>query len=313
MKRFLWISVVLMFFVGILSISCGKDSSTGPGDDETIVYNGITFVTIPGGTFRMGDIQGGGYDGERPVHDVTLNNFEMSIYEVTNTQYATFLNEALSTEDITASSSTVRGEVGEWKGQEYIDIDSEYCELHYNNGKFTVESGKGNNPVILVKWYGAKAFSHYYGFDLPTEAEWEFACRAGIETYFYTGNDLSSNGETSTDLDKSGWYWDNSDTGGDIPFTQPVGLKEPNAWGLYDMHGNVWELCHDLYEIEYYSSSPSENPTGSLDGTFRVSRGGSWGMSAKSCRSASRSMYWPDIGYNNLGFRVVRRPGGVTY
>ena len=125
---------------------------------------------------------------------------------------------------------------------------------------------------------------------LPTEAQWEYACRAGT-TGAYAG-----------DLDEMGWYWDNS--GDEI---HPVGQKKPNAWGLYDMHGNVWEWCKDWYSNSYVSNDKN-NPVGHSSGSFRVFRGGSWFNYASYCRVASRGYHSPGNRYYNLGFRVVLLP-----
>ncbi|MBQ4142723.1 MAG: formylglycine-generating enzyme family protein, partial [Thermoguttaceae bacterium] len=120
---------------------------------------------------------------------------------------------------------------------------------------------------------------------LPTEAQWEYACRAGT-TGAYAG-----------DLGEMGWY--GSSGGG----THPVGQKKPNAWGLYDMHGNVWEWCQDWYGS--YTTSPTSDPTGPNSGSYRVFRGGSWYSGAQFCRSAYRDWSAPDFRYVNLGFRLV--------
>jgi formylglycine-generating enzyme required for sulfatase activity len=164
-----------------------------------------------------------------------------------------------------------------------------------------VESGKKNHPIIEVTWYGAKAFALFYGFDLPTEAEWEYACRAGTTSIYYLGEDES-------DLARAGWYYGNANDG-----THPIGQKEPNSWGFCDMHGNVWEWCHDLYDIDYYSSSPSHNPAGAEDGPFRVVRGGGWFNDSGSCRSSNRNNIAHDADTDGLGLRVVRRESGITY
>ena len=138
--------------------------------------HGIPFVSIPGGTFRMGDIQGRGYDNEKPVHDVTLDGFEMSVYEITNAQYAVYLNAAKASNDIAIDTNSyyVSGVSGVHSGEYYYNFDS-CCfnsPIDYINDAFMVDQGKENHPAKYISWYGAKAFALYYGFDLPTEAEW---------------------------------------------------------------------------------------------------------------------------------------------
>ena len=161
-------------------------------------------------------------------------------------------------------------------------------------------------PVDDVSWEDAQKFIDKlnniyssYQYRLPTEAEWEYACRAG------------STGDYAGDLDNMGWYWKNSDSK-----THPVGQKQPNAWGLYDMHGNVYEWCQDQYISQYYASSPIIDPQGPIIdpqgpslGVFKISRGGCWGVAARACRSAARNYCqpWDSIGGGN-GFRLVRIP-----
>ena len=144
-----------------------------------------------------------------------------------------------------------------------------------------------------VTWDEAMAFCREINVRLPTEAEWEYACRAGTKTKFYTGN-------READLARAGWYETNS--GGK---TQTVGKKVPNAWGLYDIHGNVWEWCQDWYGEDYYQHSPSEDPQGPSSGEYRVVRGGSWNEDPDDCCSAYRYKMLPiSDGYKNQGFRV---------
>lgn len=127
-------------------------------------------------------------------------------------------------------------------------------------------------------------------YRLPTEAEWEYACRAGT-TGPYAGN-----------LDEMGWYYGNSGI-----YLRPVGQKKPNGFGLYDMHGNVYEWCMDWYSKNYYSHSPNADPTGPPTGSERVMRGGCWIIGdVESMRSASRRSFKPDVRNYILGFRVVR-------
>ncbi len=157
-------------------------------------------------------------------------------------------------------------------------------------------------PVESVSWEDAQEFigrlnelSEETGrvYRLPTEAEWEYACRGGTTTRYYFG-------DSSDELGEYAWYSGNSERR-----THSVGQKRPNAWGLYDLHGNVWEWCSDWYSGDYYANSPLEDPTGPESGSIRVYRGGSWDFTARSCRSAYRYGYWPGYRLHYLGFRVA--------
>ena len=136
------------------------------------------------------------------------------------------------------------------------------------------------------------------GYRLPTEAEWEYACRAGTKTKYHSG-------DAEDDLKKVGWYDANSDSR-----THAVGRKKPNAWGLYDMHGNVYQWCWDWYGKDYYQNSDKKDPEGKTSGTSRVLRGGDWNNDARFCRAAFRDVYAPDRSNSIIGFRVVRVPAG---
>ena len=152
-------------------------------------------------------------------------------------------------------------------------------------------------PVECVSWEKAQEFckkvSEKTGQSvrLPTDAEWEHACRAGTRTWYCTG-------DTEADLDRTAWYYKNSNN-----TTHPVGQKTANAWGLYDMHGNVWEWCADWFET--YKAEAAEDPQGPAQGTVRVLRGGSWGGSPGYCRSAFRVGSNPGFRDGFIGFRVV--------
>ena len=165
--------------------------------------------------------------------------------------------------------------------------------------------GKGN-PVEQVSWDEAQTFCKKVteltkvSVGLPTEAEWEYACRAGTTTEFYSG-DLDS------DLDRVAWYSANSKS-----TAHPVGQKEPNKFGLYDMHGNVWQWCQDLWDENYYANSPTENPQGPDHGAARLLRGGSWNSSPLLCRSARRGGLDPGPHDDFIGFRVVVVPAFRT-
>jgi formylglycine-generating enzyme required for sulfatase activity len=218
---------------------------------------GIKMVPIPGGTFEMGTNVGPGDD--KPVHSVTLSAFEMSATEITQGQYKAVMGT--------------------------------------NPSMFT---GDDNLPVENVSWNDAVAFCRALSqktggeFRLPTEAEWEYACRAGTTTVYNLG-------DAESDLARAGWYNSNSNS-----TTHPVGQKTPNSWGLYDMHGNVWEWCNDWYAT--YSSDSVTNPTGPSTGSSHLRRGGCWHNYAWFCRSANRGGGAPaEGGSDYTGFRVVCR------
>jgi formylglycine-generating enzyme required for sulfatase activity len=154
-------------------------------------------------------------------------------------------------------------------------------------------------PVDTVSWFDAQAFIAQLNkvegrkkYRLPTEAEWEYACRAGSTTRFCFGN-------YSPELEEYAWYIANSER-----TTHPVGQKRPNAWGLYDMHGNVWEWCQDWSGD--YPEGPISDPTGAASGQARVLRGGTWLSDTDYLRSAGRVGFSPDFRYHLIGFRLAR-------
>jgi len=244
-------------------------------------FNGIERIYVEGGSFTMGSSAGNGNNDEYPEHFVTVNSFYISKYEITNAQYADFMN---------AKGVNPNGSIDEI---EYLEMDDADVQISYTGGQFIVDSNKENFPVIEVSWYGAKAYAEYYGGRLPTEAEWEFAARGGnsAANTTYSG---------STKVDKVAWYYDNSGS-----TTHPVGAKYANELGIYDMNGNVWEWCNDWYDADYYKKSNSDNPQGSNAGNECVLRGGSWDSKANSCRVAKRSNGYPTISGSGLGFRPV--------
>ncbi|WP_200286278.1 formylglycine-generating enzyme family protein [Rhabdochromatium marinum] len=160
--------------------------------------------------------------------------------------------------------------------------------------------GRDERPVINVSWKDAQAYCDWFSqetgesYRLATEAEWEYACRAGAETSWCCGADEAQLGD---------YAWYNKNAGGQ---THPIGQKQPNAWQLYDMHGNVWEWCQDWYSDSYYERLSSELEQGSESGSYRVVRGGSWLHGAGSCRSAYRGRYEPSSRRDLLGFRLSR-------
>jgi len=251
---------------------------------------------IPAGNFIMGSpLTEVDRDTNEAQHTVTLTAFYMSKYEITNSQFADFLN----VNNI--------GESGIWAtASKYpTRILIKYCPmgLYFNNSIWVSEKGYENYPVVNVTWYGAAEFANYIGGKLPTEAQWEFACRAGTTTPFNTGDSL-------TKL-FAFYHWSEEDYPSK---TNPIGTYAPNAYGLYDMHGNVYELCSDFYGP--YQTTAQTNPTGPETVSYPswVIRGGSWNERAYRCRSARRyfsnpgNSNWPGIYDLDVGFRVAFVP-----
>lgn len=212
----------------------------------------------------MGDIQEKGEKDELPVHEVELDSFAIGRYPVTFAEHDAFCEEK------------------QWEKPD----DAGW--------------GRGQRPVIDVSWEDAVAYCNWLSqktgqtYRLPTEAEWEYACRAGSESAWCFGDDEAR-------LEDYAWYKNNS---GDT--THPVGEKDANIWGLHDMHGNVWEWCADWYDSGYYYAvSPKYNPQGPKFGENRVVRGSSWDFAPKNVRAAYRGWYNPDARSDKLGFRVA--------
>lgn len=217
-------------------------------------------VWIPGGSFMMGSENGVYW--EKPIHKVTLSGFWMDKYEVTNEKYLVF-----------CKLSGYSFPFGIW--QEMVIADN-----------------KALRPVSVISWLNAKAYTDWLKAHLPTEAQWEYACRAGSTTEYYFG-------DNSGELNEHAWYQDNSNDR-----THKIGVKKPNKWGLYDMYGNIQEYCLDWYGEEYYKTSPTNNPRGPSTGTHRIIRGASYRAGADYNRSASRMMSMPDVSSMSNGFRA---------
>ncbi|HUU28672.1 MAG TPA: SUMF1/EgtB/PvdO family nonheme iron enzyme [archaeon] len=267
---------------------------------DTAVRPDIDMVSIPGGSFAMGSATAD--DSAGPVHTVTVSPFQMSQYEITNAQYAAFLNQVLEEDEMPWITPAMAGVDGTFlcdQGLMYTDFTSSYdsdnrCWISFDGSSFSVAPGKEDWPVVYVTWYGAKSFARRYGFDLPTEAEWEYACRGGLQYEYGTDNGTLSSAKANY--------------GASLGHPANVGSYPANPFGLYDMSGNVSEWCKDWYGS--YSSGSQSDPQGPDTGTSRVRRGGNWLDEANYCRSAFRSSGDPGTtayGYNT-GFRVVKRP-----
>ena len=266
----------------------------GGSDEDQPIQANITIATeeIPAGTFTMGSPNSEvGRNDMETQHQVTLSAFRMSKYEITNAEYAVFLNakgvdryghypEGPSTKEILVTTNTGWG-------------------VWFSNNQWVPVEGFENHPVVDVTWFGAAEFAAYAGGRLPTEAEWEYASRGNTNTPFNTGTCLSSA--------EANYAWDapynncTNTNSTDPDRTQPVGTYAPNAFGLYDLHGNVWEWCSDF--LQSYPIVPQTNPTGPEDGVARIFRGGSWHTDARFCRSAFRQQSYVEEGA--VGFRIV--------
>jgi len=245
--------------------------------DRLEFIGAMNFVRIKGGPFTMGNE--GGRSDEQPLHEVTVSDFQISRFEITTAQYAAFLNsEGLNKQRVAA----------------WIDLGQPDCHIEQINDAFRARTGFETHPVVYVTWDGANAFCNWVGGRLPTEAEWEYACRAGNPSAYYFGNDKSQ-------LQRYAW---SVETGSNQ--RQPVGQKLANDFGLHDMLGNVWEWCADWYDAQYYSKPQRYGPKGPIQGDRRVLRGGAFNSNQEQSRSSTRSALLPFDRYNSVGFRVLR-------
>ncbi len=270
---------------------------TAYGNQVSFTTSLITTVLIPAGTYTMGSPT---TEVNRSVdeveHQVTLSAFRMSKYEITNAQFASFLNiKNIGSNGIYAAGAYPTKVLisASWGNSDW--------GLHYTSGYWIPVVGYENYPVINVSWYGATEFATFAGGSLPTESQWEYACRA-TTTPFNTGACL-----TNSQANYKWIYPYSTCTNTNTTYpgtTQAVGSYAANAYGLYDMHGNVWEWCSDWYGD--YPTTAQTNPTGAASGSLKVLRGGSFDYDAISCRSAIR--FFGSYSYGNAGFRVVLVP-----
>ncbi|MCK6695446.1 MAG: formylglycine-generating enzyme family protein, partial [Thermoanaerobaculia bacterium] len=269
-------------------------------------------VFVAGGTFRMGDTFGEGGSGEQPVHDVTLGDFYISPTEVTFDEYDLFCQ---------ATGRSKPGDQGWGRGRRpVINVDwydaIEYCNWlsrqHRYTPAYTVDKSRkdpnNTNTYDDKKWTVALV-PGADGYRLPTEAEWEYAARGrGQKVRFGNGKNIADPGEIN--FDGSAEYKQGYSVAGVYrgKTVSAGSLGSPNALGLHDMSGNVWEWCWDWYDGKQYEkdANGAYNPTGAGSGQYRVVRGGSWGYNPGGCRAADRSGWYPLGRGLNFGFRVAR-------
>ena len=254
------------------------------------------FVLVPGGSFLMGDTRDQGTEIEKPVHPVSVSSFYIGKHLVTQSQW----------ESLMGTNPARANGIGPQHPVYYV---SWYHALIYCNTRSMAE---GLQPVYRLKgstdpkdwgrlprlnnnleWDAVSCDWNANGYRLPTEAEWEFAARGGKSEpdFLYSGGE---------DIERVAWYSGNNRPEG----TKPVGLKEPNALGLYDMSGNLWEWCWNWYNV--YDEEPKVDPRGSLGGAVKVFRGGSWYGGASNCRVSARNFAFPSFIHHFVGLRLVR-------
>lgn len=283
--------------VTVLLLGCTTEGSHAiPADAPKRVINsiGMEMVLIPAGEFYMGsfDTEDDARDDEKPRHRVRITKpFYMGVYEVTQEQVGRVLGPHSNAFSL---NSALREEYAVARGEDSVP----------------------HLPAEQLKWTDAREFCQKLSarpeeraagraYRLPTEAEWEYACRAGTETVFHHGDSLSSKQANFNGANPYG----SGEVGPFRKQTTPVGTFAPNAFGLYDMHGNLWEWCMDWYAVDGYKSSSTEDPRGPASGTSRVIRSGAWYSDASDCRCAFRYADHPQGIYYELGFRVVMVQG----
>jgi formylglycine-generating enzyme required for sulfatase activity len=253
-----------------------KDGSLGP-----------EMVWIPAGTFQMGDIQGGGYDDEQPVHQVSVAQFAMGRYEITVSEFRQFVSATGYKTDAEKKGSCLTIDDGKWQWMK---------NANWHDPKF---SQKNNHPVVCVSWNDVTTYARWLSqqtgqnYRLPTEAEWEYAARAGTNTKYWWGNEIGTN--------QANCY--NDDCKDNFEYTAPVGSFMANPFGLYDTVGNVWEWTCSEYENRYQGQ---EKRCVSDAGLFAL-RGGSWGNGAWGARAAGRDRGEPTGRVVSLGARLARQ------
>ncbi len=274
--------------------NAGDDGTPLPPETPTPPVNPPApagMVLIPAGTFQMGSTTGDA--DERPVHAVSLDAFYMDTHEVTNAEYAAFLNAKGKHADA---------------DHKWLALGSSDARIERIDGRYSVKAGYENHPVVRVTWYGAMAYAAWAGKRLPTEAEWEYAARGGLAGKQYPWGD-------TIDTTQANYGWNIADT-------TAGGAYAANGYGLYDMAGNVFEWCLDTYLDNFYDTSPAQNPL-SGDSTVidtyttvdsqRVLRGGSWFYSASVVRVSNRDYSFPMSTGNDLGFRCVKSVSTASF
>ncbi len=265
---------IFFLIAGVIFLSFAEHLHAQPPKEITNSI-GMKLLLIPKGTFMMGSPESEqGRNVDETQHEVTISkDYYLGVYEITQAQYEKVMGK---------NPSLFQGAI--------VGNENAYLPVDNVSWDVVVEFCKKLSDLPEEKKAGRM-------YRLPTEAEWEYACRAGSKTAYSFDDEEGL-------LPEYGWFSRNSSRR-----THTVGLLEPNAWGLHDMHGNVWEWCSDWYE-EYPKGAVSD-PTGPKEGSDRVIRGGSWDYEAAHCRSANRNGRDPSFRFDYYGFRVALSPSGI--
>ena len=331
----MWEHLTVFIMVALLNLSLcvAAPVTTTPQVIENIL--GMKFVLIPSGEFMMGSDESAEvlardfplYErtrfieliDEAPVHQVRITRpFYLGQHEVTVAQFRRFVEASGYRPEAEADGTGGYGYNRAYEPDKSARGDAfEGRDPVYSWRKPGFAQGD-DHPVVNVTWNDALAMSRWLGekegvkYRLPTEAEWEYAARAGTKTRYYSGNDVKALLKVANLFDadaKKNWQkWEGYALEGHdgFEFTAPVGSFAPNAFGLYDIHGNVWEWCADWYDENYYSRSPLNDPAGPESGNVRVRRGGSWHTWSLYVRSSYRNWNAPSTRYTLVGIRLLR-------
>jgi len=299
------------WYVAALITTLAAGCGTRPPSQRTVdLGDGMTLETvlIPAGSFVMGDDST--LDDEKPAHKVTITKpFYLGKHEVTVEQFRRFIETTGYATDAEKGTG-FQGAFGWNRDTKEFKMNSAYS---WRNTGFTQSD---THPVVNVSWNDAMEFCKWLSskdgksYRLPTEAEWEYACRAGATTRYAHGDDPEGLVKVGNMADAA-FETQFPELKGEIKaddgyaYTAPVGSFLPNRFGLYDMHGNVWEWGMDWYDPEYYAKSPTNDPEGTATGEERAYRGGGWFNCTRGCRSTSRSASQPENRHLTLGFRVA--------
>jgi len=326
--------LVALAALGAVTFAMAQERKQADGERKQITNSiGMKLTLIPAGEFKMGSGETAeemdtffekhygprfllprfNEGHEHPQHQVRITKpFYLGTYHVTRGQFRRFVHESGYKTD--AENGFEPGAKGWYRRKGKLVLNKDYS---WRNAGFEQTD---EHPVVCMSWNDAAAFCKWLSkkegktYRLPTEAEWEYACRAGTTTWYYSGDDPETLAKVANVADATfragfpefGFPLIAIKASDGYVYTSPVGHFKPNAFALYDMHGNAWQLCADWFDEDYYGKSPTDNPKGPDNGGYRVFRGGSWFNGPQVARSADRGFTEPSDRANTTGFRVVR-------